>query len=72
MKSQMGNSSKAKSSFIVSEEIEKMKEALSKKFEGRVKLTRSRAETKLIIILKGNLEKTEEKLQKIYKSLTSL
>jgi len=72
MRSQLGNSSKAKASFIVSEDIERMKDTLNKKLNSRVKLTRSRAETKLIIILKGNLEKTEDQLQKIYKALTSL
>ena len=36
-----------------------------------VKLTRSRAETRLVIVIKGKIEETEEKLQKIYKGITS-
>jgi len=35
----------------------------------RIKLTRSRAETRLTISLYGNLEATEEKLQKVYKAV---
>lgn len=72
MRSQVGKSSKAKKSFIVSEEIEKMRDEMAKKLSGKIKLTRSRAETKLTIILKGTIEKTEDELQKIYKALTSL
>lgn len=36
----------------------------------KVKVTRSRIETRVIIILKGSLAETEPKLQKIYKGLT--
>ena len=45
--------------------------ALGGKPRAQVKLSRSRAETRLLIVLKGNVEDTEEKLQRIYKSLTS-
>lgn len=72
MRSQRGKLSTEKRSFVVSEEIEKMKTTLTKTLKSNVKLTRSRAETKLTIILKGNLEKTEPDLQKIYLALSSL
>lgn len=58
---------------IVSDKIDsmqtKMHDALGKK--SRVSLKRSRVETKLMIVLKGNPEDTEEKLQKIYRSVIS-
>ena len=66
---------------IVSEEIDKMQEeletALKNGVDGEaakknsVKLIRSRRETRVVFILKGGLEETEETLQKIYKSVTS-
>ena len=36
-----------------------------------VKLIRSRRETRVVFVLKGGLEETEDILQKIYKSVTS-
>ena len=36
----------------------------------KVKLMRSRRETKITFTFKGGLEDTEEKLQKVYKSVT--
>ncbi len=65
---------------IVSEEIDKMQDDLQKAFingEGEdskkasVKLIRSRRETRLVFVFKGSLEETEEKLQKVYKSVIS-
>jgi ParB family chromosome partitioning protein len=62
-----------KKPFIVDESIDRMIEVLHQALGGsedvRVKLTRSRAETKVAIALKGDLEKTEEKLQKIVKGI---
>ena len=65
---------------IVSEEIDKMQadmeNALKKSTEGdgvrsnSVKLIRSRRETRVIFVLKGGLEDTENTLQKIYKAVT--
>jgi ParB family chromosome partitioning protein len=58
---------------IVSEEIDRIQGDLYKALGGdkqvRVKLLRSRVETKVLIVLKGSLEATEEKLQKIHQSL---
>jgi ParB family transcriptional regulator, chromosome partitioning protein len=66
---------------IVSEEIDKMQDDLKKALEKlevygeaepnstAVKLTRSRRETRVTIILKGSLELTEDRLQKIYKGI---
>lgn len=58
---------------IISEEIDKIRDNIHKALgggkENRVKLTRSRAETRLLIVLKGNLEATEEGLQKIYRGI---
>lgn len=68
---------------IVSEEIDKMQiemqESLAKLSESeeengmdtQVKLARSRRETRVTFVLKGSLENTEERLQKIYKSVTN-
>jgi ParB family chromosome partitioning protein len=59
----------------VSEEVElirkEMEDALGSTPRGVVRLSRSRAETRILIILKGTTEDTEERLQKIYKSITS-
>lgn len=58
---------------IVHEDIDRMRDEIEAALGGapqtRVKLTRSRAETRLIIILKGGLEETEERLQRIYKGI---
>jgi len=66
---------------IISEEIDKMQEDMTqslKKLEKenmenttQVKLSRSRRETRVYFIFKGTPEETEERLQKIYKSITS-
>lgn len=63
---------------ILSEEIDKMQDDMHKslingddKKSASVKLIRSRSQTKLVFILKGTLEETESKLQKIYSSLKS-
>jgi ParB family chromosome partitioning protein len=79
MKSQSGQGPKPKARVeemhIVSEEIDKMKEdmqkALSVGADGTttVKLVRSRRETRVTFILKGTLEETEERLEKIHKAL---
>lgn len=65
---------------IISDEIDKMQEdmqnaLLPKNGDERtktgVKLIRSRRETRVFFTFKGNPEETEERLQKVYKSLTS-
>jgi len=63
---------------VVSEEIDKMEEDLQKSFikdekeknDTKVKLVRSRRETKLTFTFRGDLETTEEKLQRVYKALS--
>ncbi len=63
---------------IVSEEIDKMQDAMQKALvngEGTlnktsVKLIRSQRETKVTFVFKGGLQETEEKLQKVYKAVT--
>ncbi len=65
---------------IISEEIDKMQAdmetALKNNADGdalrsnSVKLIRSRRETRVIFVLKGGLEETENTLQKIYKGVT--
>jgi ParB family chromosome partitioning protein len=63
---------------IVSEEIDKiqadLQSALTTESEEdkktTVKLVRSRRETRVTFVFKGGLEETEDRLQKIYKSLT--
>lgn len=65
---------------IMSEEIDKMQGEMQNALnngitdetkKSSVKLVRSRRETKVQITLKGGLEDTEERLQKIHKALTS-
>jgi len=68
---------------IISEEIDKMQADMQNSFvpsgeavDGQskkvaVKLIRSQRETRLVFVFKGGLEETEEKLQKVYKSVTS-
>ena len=55
----------------ISEDLEERlnKPAGDKPQKAFVKLRRSRVETKLIIVLKGSFEDTEERLQSIYKSI---
>lgn len=68
---------------IISEEIDKMQEDMEKSLVARssngientrknsVKLIRSRRETRIVFILKGGLDETEETLQRIYRSVTT-
>jgi len=61
--------------YIVSEKIDEMEGRMRKLFsqmvnKSSVKLTRSRVETKLVIVLKGSPEETEDALQKIVTSFT--
>lgn len=61
--------------YIVSDQIDKIQLQLQKIMtaanqRSKVKLTRSRAETKLVIVLKGSPEDTEEILQRIVKGIT--
>jgi ParB family transcriptional regulator, chromosome partitioning protein len=63
---------------IISEEIDRMQQGMQQALVwgveneklSQVKLVRSKRETKVMIVLKGNVEETEEKLQKIYKGIT--
>ncbi len=65
---------------VVSEEIDKMQAEMEKALtekrdeEGngaaKVKLVRSRRETKITFVFKGSLEETEDRLQKVYKAVT--
>jgi len=76
MKNQQGILPKYKATKIVDESIDRMRDeieaalsVLDQTNKTRVKLFRSRVETKIIISLQGNLEETEERLQKIYHGL---
>lgn len=65
---------------IVSEELDKMQEDMQKAFSNgkkedadnpsKVKLIRSRRETKITFTFKGSVEETEGRLQKVYKAVT--
>lgn len=72
MRAQIGKKTKGtftKAPHEVSEEIDRLRQeiedALGGKPASQVRLSRSRAETRLTIILKGTLEETEERLQRI-------
>src|SRR3989344_5436690 len=59
----------------ISEEIDNMRQKMEDALGGHpktiVRLSRSRAETRLTIILKGNQSETEDRLQKIYRSIVA-
>jgi ParB family chromosome partitioning protein len=66
---------------VISEEIDKMQADLQQAFvpqddtngaskKVNVKLIRSQRETRLLFVFKGGLQETEDKLQKLYKSIT--
>ena len=66
---------------IVSEEIDRMQEEMETKLndgiiedtrKSTVRLIRSRRETKIHMVFKGGLEETEERLQKVFKAVTSV
>jgi ParB family chromosome partitioning protein len=78
MRAQSGNKPKTvgfRPAHEVSEEIERIRKHLEETLGGKpvnaVKLSRSRAETRLTIVLKGNQEETEERLQKIYSGIVN-
>ena len=63
---------------IVSEHLDKMQEDLAKSLATspednttKVKLARSRRETRITFVFRGTLEETEDRMQKIYSSLTA-
>ncbi|KKQ43362.1 MAG: hypothetical protein US60_C0003G0006 [Microgenomates group bacterium GW2011_GWC1_37_8] len=65
---------------IVSEELDKMQDDMEKALyynqngqerKSNVRLARSRRETKITFVFKGSLEETEDRLQKVYKAVTS-
>lgn len=67
---------------IISEEIDKMQEDMEKALaassngiessrKNSVKLIRSRRETRIVFVLKGGLDETENILQRIYRSVTA-
>jgi len=73
MKGKAGVQIKKITQSIVSEAIDEMKDkiekALGERPANQVKLSRSNQETRLIIVLKGNIEATENRLQKIFKGI---
>jgi ParB family chromosome partitioning protein len=60
---------------IISDETDRIRDEIHQAIGGGektiVKLARSRIETRIEIRLKGNLEETEERLQRIYRGITS-
>lgn len=59
---------------LVHKDIDRMRDEIEKALSDSsgktiVKLSRSRSETRLVVILKGNLEQTEGRLQKIHKGV---
>lgn len=58
-------------SIIISDELDKIRDEIAKALDAKVKLIRSMRETKLMIVLKGSVEDTENRLQKVYKALIS-
>lgn len=65
---------------VVSEELDKMQEDMQVALnngisdetrKSQVKLVRSRRETRVTLVFKGGLEETEDRLQKVYKAVTT-
>lgn len=65
---------------VVSDELDRMQDEMQTALKyndeqdakaTQVKLVRSRSQTKVTFVFKGTLDETEDKLQKIYRSLTS-
>lgn len=65
---------------VVSEELDKMQDDMESKLnegiedgtrKSSVRLVRSRRETKISVVFKGGLEETEDRLQRVYKAITS-
>jgi ParB family transcriptional regulator, chromosome partitioning protein len=77
MKKKAGQADKSKNTppHVISDETDEIRDSIHNSLGGDnktiVKLTRSRAESRLLIVLKGNLEETEEKVQKIKQKLNS-
>jgi len=77
MKHQSGQAPKPKASkqkkLVIDESIDKIEKEISQGLgnTSKVKLTRSRIETKLRIVLKGSLENTQSTLNKIHVALAS-
>lgn len=73
MKTQEGKVVTSKPRKIVHEDTDRMQEEMQTALGGlpksRVQLTRSRAETRIILVLKGGLEETEERLQKVHQGI---
>ena len=76
MRSQSGQKAKEvgfRPAHVVSEEIDKMQKNLQESFGEKtvatVRLSRSRAETRLTFIFKGDLDKTEDNLQRVVVAL---
>jgi ParB family chromosome partitioning protein len=64
---------------IVSEELDKMQDDMQSALntaisddtkKSAVKLIRSRRETRIVLVFKGGLEETDERLQRVYKAIT--
>lgn len=78
MRAQTGNKPKTsgfRPAHIVSDEIDEMRDRMEQVLGGKeqanVRLSRSRAETRLVVVLKGSTEETESKLQKLYQAVLS-
>lgn len=73
MKVRGGQTVTSLSTPIVSEAIDKMQEeieqALGGKDKAKVKLTRSRVQTRFLVLLNGGLDQTEDSIQRIYKGI---
>ena len=73
MKTKGGQQPGLKTTPVVSEEIDRMQqgllESLGGKDKAQVKLTRSRTQTRLIIVLEGDLDITEEQIQNVYQGI---
>lgn len=74
MKNVVGKGERMESELIVAQEMDDMRDALTEKLNAtgcrsKVKLSRSRIETRITLVLKGTLEETEKALQKIYSGI---
>lgn len=71
IKSQVQKKQHSRVERIHNEELDKIAQDIAQMSEGLVKITQSKVEARLVIVIRGNLEKTSSIIKKIHQKLTS-
>ncbi len=69
LKAEKQKGTKTKVERIHSDELDKTAESIARVIEGRVKITQSKVEARLVLVIRGPLEKTSEKIRDLRKRL---